>query len=84
MKNMKKSILIAIVAIFAISFTNLNLKAQSFEQGDIDVNFQIGFGTVWYYSGVYKMGLPLISLRRTDVDQNFKPIPILNVARSYI
>ncbi|MBN2523850.1 MAG: hypothetical protein JXB24_11300 [Bacteroidales bacterium] len=62
MKKLKKSILITIAALFALSFTSSDLNAQSFEKGDIDVNFQVGFGTAWYYGTYYKMGLPFISV----------------------
>ncbi len=62
MKKLRNSILITLFALCALSFTTTNLNAQSFEQGDFDVQMTVGFGTAWYYSSYYKMGLPLIAV----------------------
>ncbi|MGD2033969.1 MAG: outer membrane beta-barrel protein [Bacteroidales bacterium] len=62
MKKLKKSTLIAAIALVAISFASSNLNAQSFEKSDFDLNFQVGFGHAWYYGTYYKGGLPFISV----------------------
>ena len=58
---MKKVFLTLIVVCF-LSATHSEVHAQSFEKGDIDMNFQVGFGTAWYYGTYYKMGIPFISV----------------------
>lgn len=64
MKNIRKSIFIAFLALCTLSFTSSNLNAQSFEKGDLDLNIQLGFGSSWYYSynTNAKIGLPFISV----------------------
>lgn len=60
MKIQKKLTLVAAFAALTLSFSSLN--AQIFEKGSTDLNFQIGFGTAWYYTSSYKASMPFISV----------------------
>jgi hypothetical protein len=62
MKKLKKTIFFVLIALCALSFSSSEIKAQSFELGDFDLNAQIGFGSAWYYGSYYHMGLPFISV----------------------
>lgn len=61
MKSRKTSLALIFSALLTFSFTTSN--AQIFEVGAKDLNFQLGFGSNWYYSySSYTSSMPLISV----------------------
>lgn len=62
MKKQKINFLLALIALTSLSFSSMDVKAQSFEMGDVDLNVQLGLGSTWYLGTYYSQVLPYISV----------------------
>ncbi|MBN2215727.1 MAG: hypothetical protein JW723_15970 [Bacteroidales bacterium] len=68
-KKLTKSLIGMTAALILLAMTSMQVKSQSFEVGDKDVNLGIGFGATWYSGVGYKTTIPPVC---ASLDFGFK------------